>query len=170
MQGDGVALQVVAHHHGIVPDRINGQRHILEHQHRVARRHFLQQVLELRLQRIGQQTTLACGSQHFHLQRALARRQIHLLHQFVGRHRHAGSGQHHGQGRRAALVFFLRKKRHARQIGLLCQLRACGRRGTQLAHLRCGTGTEQGTKKNPRESGGAAQQTRKNHRTDRVNG
>jgi len=68
MQQQHMARAVIAHHHGVMPDRVNWKRQILEHQHRVARRHFAHDSFDAGLQRVSQQALPARGGHHFRLQ------------------------------------------------------------------------------------------------------
>ncbi|MNZ96286.1 hypothetical protein D3C78_1154740 [compost metagenome] len=119
---DQLALvPVVAHQHGEVPARIPVERQILQDQHRVPRRHFGQQGIQPRRQRVDQQIVVARRRHQLDLQAALASGQEHPILEQARRGDHAALIEHGRQRGRSALVLGLREERHITQLDPLRQ-------------------------------------------------
>src|SRR5690606_10693907 len=115
--------EVVTDHHSEMPLRPAIERQVLQHQYRIARRHFRQQRFQLRLQWIDEQTMRASGGHHLYLQTSFTFGKIDTLHQLLGGGIDAALVQHGRQCSRATLVILLGKERYLGELYPLGQLR-----------------------------------------------
>ena len=109
---------VETNHHRVMPDGHRTQSVVQQHDHGVTRRNLAQQVIEARRQLVRNPAMAARRGQHFDLQAALARRQVHAFDKIVRSDVHACVDQCGRQRRRAALVVELRIKRHRANFSL----------------------------------------------------
>ena len=123
-----------------MPDGHRTQPVVQQHDHGVTRRNLTQQVIEARRQLVRNPAMAARRGQHFDLQAALARRQVHAFGEIVRSDVHACVDQCGRQRRRAALVVELRIKRHRGDFGLPRDPRRPGvAQSHGLRHHRCAT-------------------------------
>ena len=136
--------QVVAHHHGVVPQGLDGQAQVEQHHWRLPGRHFAQQRDQIGPDAGGNVAMPTRCRQHLDLQTAFAGRHEHGRAQHLRRNRHTHGAQCGGQRGRAALVDILRKEGHLGPLHTRRQVRRwMGQQGTGLLGRQAGAGAQQ---------------------------
>ena len=106
MEDNALGRTVETHGHRIMPGREPVRAQVLQHDDRVTRSHFVQQFTRP-FDDVGQTGVAAGGGDQSGLQAAPAVREVDLADKVFQRHGGTGPGQHHGHGRRSALIAFL---------------------------------------------------------------
>ena len=153
---------VVADHDRVVPDGKGPEAVVLQHDHRIARRHLAQQIVQARGELVRRYPVAARRGQHLDLQASLPFRDIDLSDEILRGDLHARFDERGRQRRGAALIIFLREERHRAELDPLRHARRPGvAQRVRLRNQRCAAAQRGPKQKNARCPAGASAQGHK---------